>query len=149
MWVALAVTTIALASPTQAAPGTRLRLMPGECEALVIASRSAGRGCKGQLVNVVYRSGAVSFVFTAPNGRLVSFFGRVGARAGTQTTLKIGQVTTVARGSRQASSSPAVGSCVLTPFAADRSRLECSARSSAGLYSALFRTSGPTEHVTM
>jgi hypothetical protein len=141
--------TLALATPAQAAPGTRLRFVSGECQSLVIAGRAAGRGCKGELVNVVYTSGTISFVFTAATGRLISFFGRIGAKNGPQTTLKIGQVTTVDRATRRTLISPAVGSCVLTPFAANRSRLECSARAAAGTYSALFRTSGPIKDITL
>jgi len=132
------------------AGGTRVRIFAGNCDSLVIAGRRGPKGCRAQLVNMTYRSGVVSFVFADGTGRLVSFRGRVGAQVGSQTTLKVDQVTLVPRGGSQALVSPALGSCVLTPFAADRSRLECSARARGARYSALFRTSGaPQSDVTL
>lgn len=122
--------------------GTRVQHLSGSCETLLVSGRSATRGCRPTLVNLVYPSGAMSFVLTDRSGRLISFFGRVAQRSGSQTTIKIGQITMVPRGATQAVRLSAAGSCVLTPFAADQARLECSARAGGGTYSALFKTSG-------
>ena len=116
--------------------------LQGSCESLEVASRSATRGCRPILVNLTYTNGGMSFVFTDRGGRLVSFFGRIAHRTGSQATIKVGQITLVPRGTATATRLPASGSCVLTPFAADRARLDCSARAAGATYSALFKTSG-------
>jgi hypothetical protein len=133
-----------LAAPpaAEAMIGTRVQHLAGDCETLLVHGRSATRGCRPALVNLVYPSGAMSFVLTDRDGRLISFLGRVARRSGNQTTIKVGQITLVPRGPVQAIRLPAAGSCVLTPFAADRARLDCSARAAGRTYSALFKTSG-------
>jgi hypothetical protein len=115
--------------------------MRGSCEALLVSGRSATRGCRPALINLTYPGGAMSFVFRDAGGRLVSFHGRLAHRSGSQTTIKVGQITLVPPGAR-AVTLPALGSCVLTPFAADRARLECAATARGRPFSALFKTSG-------
>lgn len=137
-----ALLLVAAAQTAEAAPGTRVQHLRGSCESLQLANRPATRGCRPSLVNLTYPGGTMSFVFTDRTGRLISFFGRVAHRSGSQATVKVGQITLVPRGTAQATRLPAIGSCVLTPFAADRARLECSAKARGGAYSALFKTSG-------
>lgn len=131
------------AAPSVAAPvsGTKVRFINGSCAALVVAGRRGRGGCKPQLVHVTYRSGLISFVFRGGEGQLISFRGRVGHQVGSQTTLKIGHVTTVAGKAGRALVIPASGSCVLTAFAAARSRLECAAHARGRRYAGLFQAS--------
>jgi hypothetical protein len=112
--------------------------MEGECDALTL---SGAGGCRPNLVNLVYASGAVSFVFAGKDGRLLSFRTQVDRLKGDETFLKVNQVTVVGRGGARVSSDAASGNCVLTPFAVDRSRLDCSARAGGTRYAAVFRTS--------
>jgi hypothetical protein len=131
------------AAPSVAAPasGTKVRFINGSCAALVVAGRRGRSGCQPQLVNVTYRSGLISFVFRGGDGQLISFRGRIGHQVGSQTTLKIGHVTTLAGSASRAVVIPASGSCVLTAFSAVRSRLECAAQARGRRYAALFQAS--------
>jgi hypothetical protein len=128
------------AAPTTPNPGATLRFMSGDCDRLAMPGARKG-GCRPQLVNLVYASGAVSFVFTTKDGRLLSFRGRVDKQVGDQTRLKVDQVTLVTRGGGKFDTRPARGSCLLTPFAVERSRLDCTARAGATTFAGLFRTS--------
>lgn len=139
----LLLTTLGLASATGAAapsppPGAALRFMGGECDRLTLPGSG---GCRPTLVNLVYASGAVSFVFAGKDGRLLSFRTQVDSLKGDETRLKVNQVTVVARGGGKAWTEAAGGSCLLTPFAVDRSRLDCTARAGGTRYAAVFRTS--------
>ena len=131
--------------PVQAAGEAKARVMTGSCEALTIGGRPSTPGCRPRLIAVTYGTGAVSFVFTDRFGGLVSFHGRPAQQVGDQTTILLTQMTTAGRGHTQAAAVPARGSCVLTPFAPDRARLECNARSRNGSFSGLFRTNGLAE----
>lgn len=112
--------------------------MEGECDRLTLPG---SRGCRPVLVNLVYASGAVSFVFAGKDGRLLSFRTKVDKKEGDQTSLKVDQVTVVGRGGARVWTEAASGSCLLTPFAADRSRLDCTARAGSTRFAAVFRTS--------
>ena len=114
--------------------------MKGECDRLVFPGRPRA-GCRPQLINLVYATGGVSFVFSGTDGRLVSFRNRIDRQTGDQTRLAVDQVTIVSRGGQRYDVRPARGSCLLTPFAMGRSRLECTARAGPHRFSALFRTS--------
>ncbi|WP_344706990.1 hypothetical protein [Sphingomonas swuensis] len=118
-----------------------VRFAQGDCDSLLLEGRPRTRGCKPNLVSLAYRSGLVSFVFAGKDGRHLSFLTRIERQVGQETRLKVGQVTIVTRGGAEAYASPAAGDCVLTPFAVNRSRLECSAKAGGSRYSALFRTS--------
>jgi hypothetical protein len=112
--------------------------MEGECDRLTLAGT---RGCRPVLVNLVYASGAVSFVFAAKDGRLLSFRTQVDSTEGDQTRLAVKQVTVVERGGARARTEAAAGNCVLTPFAVDRSRVDCTARAGGTRFAAVFLTS--------
>jgi hypothetical protein len=112
--------------------------MEGECDRLTLAG---ARGCRPVLVNLVYASGAVSFVFAGKDGRLLSFRTRIDRTEGDQTRLRVNQVTVVGRGGAKVWTESAAGNCLLTPFAADRSRVDCTARAGGTRYAAVFLTS--------
>ncbi|WP_300973141.1 hypothetical protein [Sphingomonas sp. LHG3406-1] len=135
---------LAFAASTDAAapapPGAALRFMRGDCEALAMPG-GRGTNCRPELVNLVYASGAVSFVFTGNDRRLLSFRGRVAGNQGDQARVRVEQVTIVAPRGGAVRTQPAKGSCLLTPFAVDRSRLDCTATGNGGRYSGTFRTS--------
>jgi hypothetical protein len=122
---------------------THVRFAGGDCDALVMSGARIS-GCRPRLVTMLYHSGLVSFAFSGPDGRLLSFLGRVERQVGDQTSLQISQVTFVPRGGSRAFANPVKGSCVLAAFAANRSRLECSARAGRTRYSAMFRTADET-----
>jgi hypothetical protein len=126
------------ASAPRPAPGAALRFMEGECDQLTLAG---ARGCRPVLVNLVYASGAVSFVFAGKDGRLLSFRTQVDGTEGDETRLKVNQVTVVGRGGAKVSTYGAAGNCMLTPFATDRSRVDCTARAGGTSFDAVFRTS--------
>jgi hypothetical protein len=130
-----------MASAPRAPTGAALRIMSGDCDRLALAGRSPRGGCRPTLVNLVYASGAVSFVFAGRDGRLLSFRTDVDRQQGDQTSLIVDQVTIIAPGGKLAWTEAASGSCVLTPFAIERSRLDCSAKASGSRFSATFRTS--------
>jgi hypothetical protein len=72
---------------------------------------------------------------------LLSFRTDVDRQQGDQTSLIVDQVTIIAPGGKLAWTEAASGSCVLRPFAIERSRLDCSAKASGSRFSATFRTS--------
>ncbi|GAA4030439.1 hypothetical protein GCM10022281_07300 [Sphingomonas rosea] len=144
LFTALAGTSTAAPAPSQA--GAMLRFMKGDCDRLALAGRSRAT-CKPQLVNLVYASGAVSFVFAGQDGRLLSFRSRVDRSVGFQTSLKVDQVTTVTRGGGGFDTRPARGTCTLTPFAVDRSRVDCAAKTASGSFAGQFRTSDEAPRV--
>lgn len=129
------------AAPRDDVPGAaRLRFMAGECDRLSVSGRTS-KECRPTLVSLVYANGVMSFVFTGADGRLLSFRTRMQRSLGVQAQLKVDQVTLVSRGGGSVRSLPARGSCTLTPFAVDRSRLDCTARAGGVSFAGLFRTS--------
>jgi len=140
---ALLISSVALVTANAAAapappPGAALRFMVGDCDRLTLPG---ARGCRPSLVNLVYASGAVSFVFASRDGHLLSFRSRIDQQQGDQTRLAVDQVTVVRRGGGTVGTQSARGTCLLTPFAQDRSRVDCSARAGRERFAASFRTS--------
>ena len=134
----IGVSATTAASAPKPPAGAALRFMEGECDRLTLPGTG---GCRPALVNLVYASGAVSFVFAGKDGRLLSFRSKVDQTQGEETRLRVNQVTVVGRGGASASSEAAAGVCLLTPFAVDRSRVDCTARAGRKSYAAEFRTS--------
>ena len=114
----------------------------GKCTLLVIANRSATQACGGRLVTLAYGREAVSIVFTAQDGRLLSFKGVMGSVGNGQDTLKVQRITTVSRSPTPAIVRPASGACSITAFSPTRDRIECSAKAPGMRYAGQFVTAG-------
>ena len=114
----------------------------GQCTLLVIANRTATPACGGKLVTLTYGKQAVSIVFTAQDGRLLSFRGVMAAKGSGQDILKVQRITTVSRNPSPAIVKPAGGTCMITAFSPTRDRIECSAKAPGTQYAGQFITSG-------
>ena len=118
--------------------GPIVSFIRGECQSLVVANRASTRFCRPELIGIFYPSDDISFVFAMGGGRLVSFKGRPGHAQGSQTTLKVGQVTVVS--GMHARSTAVVGSCVFTGVSTGRNQLQCDVVNQGVRYSAAFMT---------
>jgi hypothetical protein len=135
-----------LAAPAvaQTAPKTAVFLR-GTCEHLSIPAGDLTSTCKPSLVNMQYRDGRSSFMFSDGERSMISFSGARAApdARAIQQLDHVSIATKGASGGTDVSSEDATGTCDFgNVFAGASARITCTAKTKSGTLNAIFRTDG-------
>lgn len=145
--VAAAVAIGALAASGSAAQDSpnlqSMAILTGTCERLIVADADRSAACHGALVNLTYRNGRTSFMFSDPQAQMaISFSGTSEVRAGDVVTLTVSMITRASGSTPTVDAEPASGTCDYSNPYAGRSYVRCTGTTASGGFSGSFTTNG-------
>ena len=120
-----------------------LAIMNGQCTQLTVAGKDSTPVCLGKITNTMYKTGRSGFIFMAGDVAVVTFSGMDTPARGDQATVHLDAIifTLVGTGTPP-NDIPATGSCTYTNPYAGPSRIQCTASTEAGRFSASFTSDG-------
>ena len=119
--------------------------LTGTCERLVVAGEEKTDGCRAMIGNTIYRTGRSGFTFfvDGDSGLVLTFSGADSAAEGDQATIVLDKIVFTPTGPLQETTVlRAAGRCTYTNPYIGPSRVDCSASTESGRYSATFISDG-------
>ncbi|HEY0625448.1 MAG TPA: hypothetical protein VGD10_01820 [Allosphingosinicella sp.] len=120
-----------------------LAVMNGTCGRLILGGRDVSSGCESRVTNSMYKGGRTGFTFLAGDVAVVTFSGADTPAKGNHATVRLDRVIFTLNGAgTKPNVVPASGTCTYTNPYAGPSRINCSASTNNGAFSASFVSDG-------